>query len=120
MWLDGEDPYLPDVEGVKYEVVTGPWQQANFYRPDSQAIEAVREATAAGQADMVVIGDNVGAGLQFAEVIAPPLQSRTIVIWNFLPKPHDRHPYVRIGDFRHFGARHKIRRLITKALADES
>lgn len=64
--------------------------------------------------ELVILGNNLGAGLAKARAIAPRLQDKTIVLWNN-NRARDEQPYAQLG-FRHFGDRGDIVELAKQAL----
>jgi len=117
MWLDSGEPHSPRMEGVEFEVVWGRWSEADSYHPGPEETRAVEQVTAAGGVDLVVIGNNMGAGQKFAKVVAEPLRSRAIVVWNSEPREGDKRPYEALG-LSHFGARHELGRLIVEMVRE--
>ena len=54
--------------------------------------------------DIVILGNNMGAGVTIAQNIPEALRSKTIVVWNYYPIPRDVKEYEKLG-LSHFCGR---------------
>ena len=117
LFLDDAPWFLPDLtsHGIKLEVIQeGLWGTMNVYSaPTTHVCEAVKELTA-GKVDVVVIGNNLGAGVAKAQAVVDKMKEMTIVVWNSYHKG-DEQPYTDLG-LKHFGSRNDLPQLITEML----
>lgn len=66
------------------------------YKPSKRLLSAIRKTTMADEVDFVIIGNNLGAGIQKAHVVSPHMYSRTLIAWH--PDPGiDPMPYMNLG-----------------------
>lgn len=117
LFLDDAPWFLPNLEkdDVKLQVEKeGSWGTMDVYSAPRSLCEEITRLTAEGLVDLVVVGNNCGAGIPKAQAIAPCLREKTIVVWNSYYTGLDR-PYAVLG-FKHFGSRSKLCELIPKVL----
>ena len=116
LFLDDAPWFLPDLtsHGIELEgIQEGPWGTTNIYTFPTQVCKAVKKLTA-GKVDIVVIGNNMGAGVAKAQAVVDKMKEMTIVVWNSYHKG-DEQPYTDLG-LKHFGSRKDLPQLITEML----
>ncbi|MSR78847.1 MAG: hypothetical protein EXS59_01750 [Candidatus Taylorbacteria bacterium] len=115
------DEDLDIVPGVRLEVIEAfaGAKRCSCYDPDPVLCEKIKTMTANREVDIVVIGNNRGAGLEKAKAIAQHLQDQTIV--TFFDKPHEgmTREYVEMG-FKHFCIRRDLRQRLQTMLGNPS
>jgi hypothetical protein len=77
--------FLDIPEGIKIreDLVIDPFgDRDSVYQPTTPLLEKIREITETGQIDLVVIGNNLGAGIAKARHVARSLRRRTIIMAN--------------------------------------
>lgn len=106
--VDEDMPFLFDLEDHGHKFV--PEVLNPFDVNDSMAYEfvfafgkRVAQATAAGEADLVIVGNNRGTGLLYAKCVASTMQCKTVIVWNEY-RTGDEQPYAALG-FTHFASR---------------
>jgi hypothetical protein len=115
VWLDGLDPF-PEVDGYNLVAMEG-FDGLNAYSPMAKHVERLRSITQGAQCNLVVIGNNMGSGLELAAVVAGPMRPRTIIVFNNPPSERECQPYKKHGDFRYFCARDDVAQLIADVAA---
>ncbi len=110
--LDKYADYLQDLSArditmeVTHELVWNP----NVYEATKATIAKIQELTAIRSFDIVVLGNNLGAGIIKASAIHQRLHGRTVVVWNdeyFA----GREKYETLG-FKKFMARSSLRAFV--------
>lgn len=117
LFLDDAPWFLPDLtpHGVELEVVQeGTWGMMSVYSAPTQVCEAVKKLTANKEVDIVVVGNNMGAGVPKARAVADDMKEMTIVVWNSYYQGVEA-PYDGLG-LKHFGSRSDLERLIPAML----
>jgi hypothetical protein len=115
--LDDAPWFLPDLEaqGVKIEVIQeGLWGTLSVYEARPKTLEIIKRLTENKEVDLIVVGNNMGAGVPKAMAIADAMKEQTIVVWNYYCKG-DEAPYSAIG-FKQFGSRTALERLVPALL----
>src|SRR3989344_2701733 len=113
LFLDDAPWFLPDLtpHGIKLEVVQeGMWGTMNVYSAPAKVCEAVKKLTAGKEVDIVVVGNNMGAGVPKAKAIADGMKEMTVVVWNSYYRGNEA-PYAALGSNR-FGSPPNLRQLI--------
>ena len=93
--LNGGDRFgLPN----SYEVVTES-QIGNHdgYKTTAESLERITELTKNKKVDVVVIQNNMGAGVGKAKAVDPYMRGKTIISWNTTPASSDKTPYLSLG-----------------------
>lgn len=104
--LDGVPECLPELDmfNVKLDIIPEILLGAHdLYSPPPELCEFVRRVTSINLVDLVVIGNNLGAGLVKAQAVAEDMKPKTIVTWNTYRKGEER-LYLAHG-LRHFCSR---------------
>lgn len=117
LFLDDAPWHLPDLtsQGVRLEVIQeGQWGSMNVYSAPRQVCEAVKKLTTSKEVDIVVVGNNLGAGVAKAKAIAEDMKEKTIVVWNSYSRGNEAH-YARLG-LTHFGSRTDLRQMVSALL----
>ncbi len=117
LFLDDAPWFLPDLtsHGVKLEVIQeGQWGTMDVYSAPAEVCEAVKKLTAGKEVDIVVVGNNMSAGVAKAKAVADDMKDMTVVVWNFFHHGVER-PYAAIG-LKRFGSRNDLRQLIPAML----
>jgi len=117
LFLDDAPWFLPDLtsHGVKLEVIQeGQWGTMDVYSAPAEVCEAVKKLTAGKEVDVVVVGNNIGAGVPKAEAIADDMKGMTIVVWNSYHKGNEA-PYAALG-LKRFGSRSDLEQMIPAML----
>ena len=73
------------------------------YHPSPEELERIESETVGGDYDHVVIGNNMGAGVQRATAVAEGMRDSTSIVWNVYA-PGAEQPYRGLG-IRHFLSR---------------
>lgn len=100
--------------GIEFEEIRESQWNTNVYSAPVEVCEAVKKLTAAKAVDIVVIGNNMGAGVAKAKAVADDMKEMTVVVWNSYHQGVER-PYASFG-LKRFGARTDIRQLILAML----
>jgi hypothetical protein len=98
-----------------HETLNPKGSSRSVYHPTPQLFNAIQAVTADGNIDIVVIGNNNGAGLYKAVCVANELRSKTIIIWNVYVPGHDEKEYQRLG-YTHFASRGNLYKSILELL----
>lgn len=110
--LDKYADGIPDLadRGIAVQVTHERDWNKNVYEAPRTAIEKIEELTKLSNFDIVVIGNNLGAGVLKAMAVHKRLRHRTVVVWNddiFKGKEE----YEKLGLHR-FMPRHHLRNYI--------
>ncbi len=117
LFLDDAPWFLPDLtsHGIKLEVIQeGRWGAMDVYYASPEVCEAVKKLTAGKEVDLVVVGNNMGAGVPKARCIADDIKEMTVVVWNSYYRG-DEAPYAALG-LKRFGSRTDLPQLIPAML----
>ncbi len=117
LFLDDMPGFLPDLTeyDIKLEVLQeAHWSTRDVYYVSPRICETVKKLTTSKEVDIVVVGNNLGAGVTKAMSIADDMKEMTVVVWNFYHKGLEAN-YSAIG-FKHFGSRNDLCRLIPAML----
>lgn len=86
---------------------------ANVYKPTPELCEKINRLTQGQGVDLVIIMNNLGAGLVKAKAVAPTMTSKTLVIWGMGVR--NTGPYQDLG-IVHLGHQLELYALILAAL----
>lgn len=96
--VSGEPPVITAIENEDI------WNEtAQRYRPSRRTME-LAEAASPDDFDLVIIGNNMGHGLDIADKICKELRPRTLIVWNSNSSRREQTHYESMG-FVHFGSR---------------
>jgi len=121
LFLDREEngKFLPGVEQLlPLEVNLELFSEID--QPHStEFFEKIRKLTAKKMIDLVVIGNNLGAGVKKAEAVAKKMRDRTIILWNrYTPGcPEEKH-YRELGITR-FASRSDLPKEILEMIKED-
>jgi hypothetical protein len=87
----------------------------SVYHPTHALFNAIQNITKHGNIDIVVIGNNNGAGLYKAAYVNPTLRERTVIIWNLYTPGLDDAEYKALG-YTRFLSRHKLHEVIRELM----
>ena len=110
--------HLPDLSarGITTEVTQERAWNHNLYEANEKTLAKIKELTASKNFDIVVLGNNLGAGIVKAASIHPRLHSRTVVVWND-DGLGGKAEYEKLG-FRNFMTRDSLEAYITKLVTN--
>lgn len=115
LWREFFPHILGDMGEIRLEVVSSlVLEEADAYKVEEQECEVVKNLTGGGAVDMVIVGNNNGAGVKRAGAIAEGMKEMTIIVWNDYEKGLEA-PYHSMG-FKHFGSRSDLKKLIAEML----
>lgn len=120
LFLDDAPWFLPDSPhgGVELRVVmAGQWGTGDVYAAPASVCESIQKLTSEKAVDIVVIGNNMGAGVPKARAIADDMRDVTIVVWNQYSLGIEG-PYTALGLTR-FGSRTDLREMIPALLREK-
>jgi hypothetical protein len=86
---------------VIYEVYDG--EEINSYKVDPRICEMIEKT--GDKFDLIIIGNNLGAGIEKTKYVPDNMKEKTIIIFNF-PIPQDIIPYKEMG-FNYFASRNQ-------------
>lgn len=78
------------------------FENADSYGADPRVLEHLRSHSASY--DLIIIGNNLGAGLVKASRVPPGMRERVVIVWNDAPNEYTTAPYKAMG-YRHFSRR---------------
>lgn len=84
-------------KGFEIELVMPAVLSTKPYEADPDVCAVLEKITRMCAADVVILGNNLGAGLAKAVHIAGDMRSRTIVVWNDPPHEAVTAPYRTLG-----------------------
>lgn len=97
--------------GFELEIIYLPHHQ---YYASNANCEQIRELTSQHKVDLVIIGNNMGAGLIRARFVHVDLLPMTMVVWNDY-RESETIPYAEVG-ISHFGRRPEILTILKNLL----
>lgn len=103
-WGTGLSQVAPDDNDVHVEAEMFPF--VDVYTPAAIVLEYIQ--TYASDYGLIIIGNNLGAGLLKAKFVPQDMRSRCVVVWNDEPAPATSAPYKAMG-YKHFTSRQNLR-----------
>jgi hypothetical protein len=117
LFLDDAPWCLPNLsqKGIELEVIReSEWGTMDVYKAPPHVCEAVKQLTEEKKVDLVIVGNNMGAGVLKAQAIAEDMKEKTIVVWNFYTLGVEQ-PYAAFG-LKHFCSRKNLSKMVPKLL----
>jgi hypothetical protein len=116
--LDKYADHLPNLSdrGITLEVTHELSWNKDVYVAPKESLAQIEKLTAMGNFDVVVVGNNLGAGVLKAMAINPRLLGRTVVVWNENVFAH-RADYEKLG-IRHFMTRVNLRTYVVNLVTN--
>lgn len=80
--------------------------------------ETIKDFTENKKVNLIIIGNNCGAGVFKAEAVADDIKDKTIIVWHDLCEDEQEKtwPYRRLG-FRHFAERKDMKQTVLKIIS---
>lgn len=86
----------------------------NVYESPEHVCQQITLMTSNNKVDIVIIGNNLGAGVAKARAVADAMRDRTVVVWNVYRKG-DESTYAKLG-FKRFGSRSDLPDILSAML----
>lgn len=118
LFLDSFTGHLPKLEsrGIKVQLTEERTWNTELYEASPATLSKIRDLTASGVYDIVILGNMLGAGVAKAKAVNPRLRSRTIVVWNEYV-PGVEKPYAALG-YAKFMSRIDLRKYIVTLITN--
>ena len=114
LYLDAVLQHPPVLPGVSWELIPGS-RSLGGYECSLETCDEIRRLTTEAQIDLIIIGNNLDAGVQKAFAVAEAMRSKTIIVWNDYRSGMER-PYVRLGGFTRFCSRIDLKGVVRELL----